>query len=326
MVGNKNDTQSPAEIDLLELFQRIGNGIKNLFIGLIKGILFLIVFGLKRIHYLLLFAIAGGIIGLIMYNSTKRYYSSYMIAQPNGITSTDMINYINDLHDLCQKNNTDALANDLLMPDSTTRKIKDIQAFFIIDANGDGIADYVDFKNTYNPKDTSLHRLEDRIHVTVEVYQNTIFEKVKNGLFRYMRKNPYIISLNEIRKKELRELIAQVEHEITKLDSLQNTDYFHKSSEIPVEQSQMMFLAEKEPTMYYKDKLSLVYRKQLYQKELDLATDAFTVIKDFTSLAVEENPRRNYLIKYGLLSIIAGYFILLIIKFWEKIKKLSHSN
>ncbi len=312
-MASKTSNQPASEIDLLELFQKIGNGIKNLFLGLIKGILFLIVFGVKKLHFLVLFAIAGGIIGLVLYNSTRRYYSSYMIAQANGITSADMINYINDLHELCIKSNTQALAFDLQMPDSTARKIKDIQAFFIIDANKDDIGDFVDFKNNFNLKDTTQQRLPDRLHLTVEVYENTVFEKVKNGLFRYMSKNPYIIKLNEIRKQELRELIAQSEYEITKLDSLQNTDYFNKGQDIPIQGSQMIFLAEKEPTMYYRDKLSLMNHKQEYQKELELATDAFTVIKDFTSLAVAENPRGKYIIRYGVISVLLGYCLLLIL-------------
>ena len=312
-MASKTPNQSASEIDLLDLFQKIGNGIKNLFLGLFKGILFLIVFGIKRIHFLILFAIIGGLIGLVLYNSTKRYYSSYMIAQANGINSADMINYINDLHELCEKSNPQALAFDLQMPDSTARKIKDIQAFYIIDVNKDDIGDYVDFKNSFNLKDTTQQRLIDRLHVTVEVYQNTVFEKVKNGLFRYMRKNPYIIKLNEIRRHELQELIAQTDYEITKLDSLQNTDYFKKGGGIPVQRSEMVFLAEKEPTMYYRDKLSLMNRKQEYQKELELATDAFTVIKDFTSLAVAENPRNKYIIKYVLILTFLGYIFLLLI-------------
>lgn len=319
-MASKTTNQSPSEIDLLELFQKLGNGIKNIFIGLLKGILFLIVFGIRKIHFLVLFVIAGALIGMVLYNSTRRYYSSYMIAQANGITSADMINYINDLHDLCTKRNTQALALDLQMPDSTAHKIKDIQAFFIIDANKDEIGDYVDFKNTYNPKDTTQQRLEDRLHVTVEVYENTVFEKVKNGLFRYMGKNPYIIKLNEIRKEELKELITQSEYEIAKLDSLQNTDYFKSSDKIPTQQSQMMFLAEKEPTMYYRDKLSLMNRKQEYQKELELATDAFTVIKDFTSLAVAENPRGKYIIRYSFILGVLGYCFLLILSNRNKIK------
>jgi hypothetical protein len=310
MNSEKNYNQS-QEIDLLDLFNRIGKGIKNLFLSLFRGILFIVVFAIRKFHFLILFGVAGGLIGLLFYSSTQRYYSSNLVVQPNGITSTDMINYINDLHDLCLKKNTPGLAYGLEMKDTTAAKIKNIQAFFVIDLNHDGVGDYVDFKNNIDLKDTTQHRLEDRIYVTVEVFDNRVFENVKNGLFRYMRKNPYIIKLNEIRKNELKESIAQIDFEISKLDSLQDVEYFEDRGRIPVKESQMMFLSEKEQHMYYKDKLALLLKKQEYGKELDLATDAFTVIKDFTNLAVAENPRGKYIIRYSLLFLIIGYIIIL---------------
>jgi hypothetical protein len=310
-----NSKPPVQEIDLLELNRKIGKGIRNLFVGLYKVILFLIIFGLKRIHFLLIFVLAGALVGYVLFKNTRRYYSSSMIAQANGINSSDMITYINDLHTLCQKNNTDALALDLQMPDTTARKIKDIQAFFIIDVNKDEVGDYVDFKNSFNPKDTTQQQLIDRFYVSVEVYDNTIFRNVRDGLFRYMRKNPYIIKLNEIRKNELQELIRQSEIEVEKLDSLQNTDYFQNLKKVPIDKDQLTFMAVKETPMYYKDKLSLLYRKQMFQKELELATDAFTIIKDFTSLAIAENPKGKYIINYGILFGLFGYFLLLIIKY-----------
>jgi len=311
------------EIDLIDLFRKTIQAIGNFFLFIFRSILFMVIFGVRKIHFLLLFVIAGGIIGQVMYKNTKRYFSSYMIAQANGIKSADMINYINDLHDLCVQRNTPALAFNLQMPDSTANKIKDIQAFFIIDVNHDEIGDFVDFKNDFDLTDTTIHRLEDRLHVKVEVYDNSIFRNVKNGLFRYMRKNPYLISLNEIRKMQLQELIAQATHEIKKLDSLQNTDYFQKNRQVPVQQSQLMFLAEKEPTMYYRDKMNLMNRKLEYTKELELATDAFTVIKDFTSLAFEENPRGKYLMRYSFMFAVFGYVFLLLFRFRKTIRKYS---
>jgi hypothetical protein len=311
-MASEIQSQSPQEIDLLQLFQKMGEGIKNFFVWLFRGMLFLIIFGIRKIHFILLFAVAGALIGYVLFSNTQRYYSSYMVAQPNGISSADMINYINDLHDLCKKKNSQALAYDLQMADTTARKIKDIQAFFIIDINKDGVGDYVDFKNAFSPRDTTMARLEDRIHVTVEVYDNTAFENVKRGLYRYMNKNPYLIKLNEIRKNELQELIAQTQHEIQKLDSLQNTDYFQSNTRASQNSSQLMILAEKEPTMYYRDKLSLTIRKQEYQKELELATDAFAVIKDFTNLAMAENPKSKYMTRYGVIFGILGFILLLL--------------
>ena len=320
MTNEQNSTQ-PQEIDLLEIFARIGKGLKNIIVFLLKGILFLIVFAIKRIHYLIGFVIVGALIGFVLFKSTKRYYSSDLVAQPNGITSTDMVSYINDLHNLCEKNNASALAYALQMKDSTAKKIKDIQAFYIIDLNHDGIGDMVDFKNTYNPKDTSQRILENRIYVRVEVYDNKAFANVRNGLFRYLRSNTFVIKQNEIRKEQLKELISQCENEMSKLDSLQKTEYFGKYNNIPVKGSQMMFLSEQQKPLYYEDMLKLVGRKQYYQKELELATDAFTIIKDFTNLTVAENPKGKYIIKFGAIFGVLGYIILLLLKYRKSITK-----
>lgn len=316
---NEKNSNQVQEIDLLELFNRLGRGIKNLFLGITKVILFLVVFAIKKVHFLAVFALAGGVIGIMFYSSTQRYYSSNLVAQPNGITSTDMINYINDLHDLCLKKNTPGLAYSLEMEDSVAAKIKNIQSFFIIDINNDEIGDYVDFKQIVNLKDTTQKRLEDRIYVTVEVYDNRVFEHVRNGLLRYMGKNPYIIKLNEIRKNELNELSNQTDYEISKLDSLQQVEYFGKDSRLPISQSEMMFISEKEQRMYYRDILNLLQKKQEYQKELLLATDAFTVIKDFTNLAVAENPRGNYIFRFSVIFLLIGYIFLLGLKYRKQI-------
>jgi hypothetical protein len=318
-MNQQPEPQQSHEIDLIELLSKIGQGIRNFFMALLKFISFIIIFGLRKIHFLLIFAVAGGAIGFILFKSTQRYYSSSMLAQPNGITCSDMINYINDLHDLCLKNNTNALSYDLQMSDTMAKKIKDIQAFFIIDINKDNVGDYVDFKNSFNLKDTTQKRIEDRLNVTVEVYDNKAFKNVRKGLFNYISTNPYLIKLNEIRKLELEQLISQTDIEIQKLDSLQNSDYFKKNIDLPVKETQMLFLSEKERRLYHGDKLNLLRNRQIYQKELELATDAFTVIKDFTSLAAAENPKSKYILQYMFIMVGLGYIITFVFHFRKSI-------
>lgn len=315
-----SEKTSPQEIDLLELFQRIGKSISNLFGKIFKVLIFLIGFGIRKIHFLILFAIIGGLIGWGIYSTTKRYYSSDLVAQPNGISSVDMVSYINDLHHLTEKRNVASLALALNMKDSLAQKIKNIEAYHYIDVNKDGIGDFVDYKNTFNPKDTTQVLLEDRILIRVEVYDNNVFRDVKQGIFSYIKNNNYLLKLNQIRRKELRELIVNTEKEIEKLDSLQNFDYFSTGEgELSrSKESQLMILAEKDKQLYYRDKLYLTNKKQEYEKELELATDAITVIKDFTELAFEENPKSSYIIEYGAILMGLGYFGLLLIKFYRK--------
>lgn len=320
MTSKQNDVK---EIDLIELFSIIGKGIKRMIISLIKAFLFLIVFGVKRIHFLILFVIAGGVIGLIFFNSTQRFYSSDLIAQPNGISSVDMVDYINDLTALCKTGNKKGLARSLKLPDSTAIKIKDIKAFHYIDINNDKVGDFIDFDKNFNAIDTTKKIVKDRIYLQVDVFDNNAFEEVRIGIFNYIANNPYLIKLNELRKKELKELISQTNIEINKLDSLQNVDYFNNKSSLSASNdNRLMFLSEKDKQLYYRDKLNLIEKKQEYIKELELATAPITIIKDFTQLAVAENPKGEYIIKFGFWFGMIGYIILLVFKYRKNVLEL----
>jgi hypothetical protein len=309
------------EIDLLELFNIMGRGIKNAFLSLLKTIVFLIVFGVKLAHYIALAAIVGGAIGWIFFSLSQRYYSSDLIAQPNGINATDMVQYINDLNKFCKKNNNAALSYSLDLSDTTAKKIKNIEAFRYIDVNRDKIGDFVDFNNSFSAEDTNQQIDEKRIYLRVEVYDNTAFNSVRDGIFSYISKNPYLLKLNDIRKNELSELVFSIEKEINKLDSLQNVDYFKNNTKLTTGSGEgsLMFLSEKDKQMYYKDKMVLIKQKQNYLKELELATTPITVIKDFTQLTVEENPRGNYILWFGLGLGLLCYIILMIVKYYQKI-------
>jgi len=311
-----SEKQEVKEIDLLELFALIGKGIKNGVINILKAVLYLIIFGIKRAHWLILIVIIGGAIGYFFFSTTQRYYSSDLIAQPNGITAVDMVEYINDLNRFTKKSNSPALANALDLSDSLAKQIKNIEAFHYLDVNRDEMGDIVDFTHSYDPKDTNTVIDNNRIYVQVEVFNNTAFGSVKNGLFSYVAKNPYLIQLNNIRISELKELVLLTEIEINKLDSLQNVDYFKNQSRLEQSKdSKVMFLSEKDKQLFYRDKMYLTTRKQEYIKELEMATAPLTIIKDFTPLTMEENPRRQYIIKFGFWFGVIGYFAFLILNF-----------
>lgn len=310
------DKQDVKEIDLLELFSLIGKGIRKGIESILKSLLFLFVFGIKKAHWLALAVVIGGLVGHIFFSNTQRYYSSNLIGQPNGITAIDMVQYINDLNQFSKKGNTLALVDALDLNDSVAKKIKNIEAFHYLDVNRDEIGDIVDFDHSYNPKDTNIVIDNNRIYVQVEVYNNDAFHSVKSGIFNYVAKNPYLIQLNELRMQELEELVALTNQEITKLDSLQNVDYFKRDANLSANsENRLMFVSENDKQMYYRDKMSLTRQKQKYIKELEMATAPLTIIKDFTPLTMEENPRGGYIIKFSFWFGVVGYLFTLLLNF-----------
>jgi hypothetical protein len=82
-----------------------------------------------------------------------------------------------------------------------------------------------------------------------------------------------------------------------------------------------MFISEKDKQMYYKDKIILLNQKQEYIKELELATTPLTIIKDFTPLAIEENPKGKYILWFGFWFGVGGYLTIIILANRKMIKK-----
>lgn len=316
----ENTSKKKEEIDLLELLLSIWKGIVKFFKSIIDLIIFLFVFGLWRIHWMLLFVIAGGGLGYVFYLNSESVYSSELIAQPNGFTSVDMANYINDIHDMCERGNKEGIANAFQISLETSEKILNVDAFYFIDVNKDGVGDYVDYKNKFNPADTTKKIIMNRILIRADVLSNNIFQEVDSGLIKYINDNPYLIQVNSIRKNELENLIAQADNEIAKLDSLQNFEYYEGREEGAAgRDGQIVIMNEQQTQLYHMDKVNLLGRKLANQKALELATDPITVIKDFTEFQVEENPKSEYLIKSGFYSAIFGYILLLIIFYRRKI-------
>ena len=92
--------QTPAlnnrEIDLIDLFSAIGRSLKKIFLSIIKIVAFLFLFGIQKAHFLALFLIGGLALGFTISYFIRPYYSSNMEAITNGISSSDMIGYINN--------------------------------------------------------------------------------------------------------------------------------------------------------------------------------------------------------------------------------------
>ena len=319
-----SDKNEVKEIDLLELFQSIGKGIKSISIWILKSIVFLIAFGLKKAHWVAIFVVVGLLLGLGYHSVSKSYYSSGMVVSTNGITSLDLIDHINDLTTICKSGNSNALSISLGISDSSAKKIKKIEAYPYIDVNKDGIGDIIDFEGSYKANDTNQIIIKDRCYLHVELFENQPKEYLQKGLLNYINRNEYLVQLNQIRKNELWEQITETEKEIAKLDSLQNIEYFSEnaSSPVPVGTGGYIVYTEKDKKMYYNDKLSLIKNKQDLEKQFELNQGPITIVKNMSELAVEENPRFVVMVKFGFWTGLFCYFLLLILVYRKNIESL----
>jgi hypothetical protein len=317
MMENQSEKQT-GEIDLFELFQRVGKSISNLFNKIVQLMKLLLILIIRKSLWIIGFTMIGVGIGIALFSVTKRFYSSEMIARSNSVDNSIVINSINQLNELCRSGNYKILAENLGTTEINASHVKSIKACYGVDINKDKKVDLVDYENTYNPNDTMQSRVEEIFYLKVEVFNETVFPIINEGTKNYIKKSPYIAQNNEVRKQQTLDLINDYNLEIKKLDSLQKS-YYYKQLTQAAQNSQMLFLNEKDVKLFHKDIIELINKKQLLEKSLAVDPEPITVIQDFTALSKVENPWTKYVNKTVPFFAILGLIVSLI---WEQRKKI----
>lgn len=328
---NKNQQRSNDEIDLLDLTKRISRSTGKMFSTLFnffKNIfLQIFIFIIRKFVYLLIFFIAGAIIGGIIAWIEKPYYITNLIMRSNLVSNVEMMNYINRIHTLCNGQNTIGLSQSLNLDTTIVKNIKDLQAFWMIDINNDGIGDYLDEKNEFiDIYDTtrSKRRLRNEFSVRLMVYDNSIIEEVQHGMELYINSNDYFIKLNEVKKARLNNLISKTDNEIFVLDSLKRFEYFTKDKipEITFEKFLIQSGEKQEARLLHGSVLGLFGNKQSLEQELALRIDPITILHDFPLIQTPVNKSIKYIVIFSFISLAIGFIILILIDQRKNIKEL----
>ncbi len=311
------------EIDLIEVFQKMGNGIKNLLNSFLNLLYSILLFFIRKSIIIFVIIVLGLIYGFFQYKTSPRYYSSSIEAYSNAISSIDMINYINNIHELFKENNNVGLQSKLELDPLLLKKIKDVKAFKVIDFNDDGVTDLIDYNEKYLTSDTIVS--ETRFVVKVEVFDPQIFPVIQESIFNYINQNSYINKLNSIRKAQLQELILKLNTEVASLDSLKKVEYF-TTEKLKPQAGQLLVMNEKETQLYHEQIISLYKQKQALERTLELRTEPITIIQDFSALSTIENKLMKYFKFYGIVGLILGIFISIIIENFKGILKIIRES
>jgi hypothetical protein len=292
---NKRRDSKNDEIDLLDLFARMGRGIGNMLQAIGSALLYIIFFLLRKWLWLGLSVALGIGASFLIKLSTERLYSSDVILRSNTIDNSDMIAYINKLHTYCREANFTELAAALSVEQEKVDFIKDIQAYWVIDRGDDDIPDYVDFKNRHNVLDTVNVRMQDRFVVRVKTLIPKELSSIREGIVSYIKKNELYQRQNDLRLQQNEILLSRFDYEIDQLDSLQKVKYFEESRRLmPREGGQMIFLQENRTQLLHDDIYSLIQRRQTIETEITIYSDLITLISDFTPPAKAENGALYY--------------------------------
>lgn len=318
----KKENQSNDEIDIFEFCSRMWNAFVKFVIGIKDFIVSVIIFLIRKSLWIAAFAIIGALIGYAWYGLSKPYYSSFLEGNTGGLDNSVVIDHVNKLNLLTGK--PTLLANFLNITEEEAKSVQSVKAFYGIDLNKDGKPDFIDFKETYNPKDTNQLRVPSFIYLKVGVFDENILPSLRNGLFRYINSNTYIKELYRIDRDQKKQLIAEIESEIRKIDSLQRSQ-FRKG--FKTDNLQMVFMGnEPEIKLFHEEVLDLYARKQRLERDRDISDEIIVVMQDFTPLSQEENPVLHYILIFGIVMAVLGLFCSLLWQYRNTIWRLIRED
>jgi hypothetical protein len=238
------------------------------------------------------------------------------------MNNTVVVNSINLLNDLFISSNYSALAGYLKINEDQAKNIKSIKALYGIDVNKDGLADFIDYKETYNPQDTTKQRLSDIFYLKISVYDESVFPILKNSIKSYINSNPYVIENNDVRINQAKSQINILKAEIAKLDSLQTVQYFEIPKTQKSNNNQMIVLNEKDIKLFHEDKIKLNSKILELEKDLAINPEPITVIQDFSQLSKTQNPITKYIKIWVPIFFVLGLICALLWQYRKKIWQL----
>ena len=294
-----NRNPKDDEIDLLDLFKRMGRSLAKMFRAIGRGILISIVFLFRNWLPLTISVILGVGAAYLLKVATPPSYSSDLVLRTNAATTSELISYVNRLHTFCLERNYPALSDAISVKDNQQLKnISDISAFWVIDKNRDGVPDKVDYANKHNIYDTLNIRMQDRLDIRVKIKVPQELISVKNGLINYINKDSLFQQRNRVRLRQNKELLTRLDYDIIQLDSLQKVKYFEETRNMqPKNGGQMIFLQEHITQLVYADIYQLYSRKQALESERDLYNNITTTLSEFSIPAKRVNGGSYYAVR-----------------------------
>jgi hypothetical protein len=272
------------EIDLLDLFKRMGNSLGKMFTTLGRWTLISIVFMIRRWIPLTISIILGvGASYLLKFTSAPSYLSELNL-KPNSVTTTEVYEKIKKLQDYVLEKNTNELAISLYLKPEEAKNILGIIALSYVDKGRDGIPDYIDYDRSFDPrKDTMNVIMTDRTVINVRIAEPHELHNLEIGILKYFNSDSLFQQRNRLRLRQNLEILSRLDYDILQLDSLQKILYFEEPKmRQPQNGGQMIFLQEQKTQLIYNDVYGLYTRKQELEKETEIYKDIITVQSDFS--------------------------------------------
>jgi hypothetical protein len=279
------------EIDLMDLFRRMGRTLTKWFNALIRAFLISVVFLVRRWLPLGLSIVIGLIASYFSEKTSVSQFTADLILRSNTVPSSDLITYINRL----KHYNSDEISKALLLNSNESSNLVGIGAYWVIDNRKDQIPDYVDYENKFNLNDTGSVRMSDRLDIRVIIQEPKELNHVRNGIIKFIENDTLFQQKNRLRSKQNFDMLSRVNIDILQLDSLQKVIYFEETrSRKPQNGGQMVFLQEQKTQLLYNDMYALYRKKESLESEINLYGGLTTILNEFTRPLNRDNGIMYY--------------------------------
>lgn len=310
------------EIDLLELLKRffdfIGRSIKVVLNFLLQVASYLLMFLFKKWIPIFVFVILGMAYGTYKFYTGNHLVVSDMVIRNNEVANEDLITIIGELSVYAEQENVQVMAQRTGLDTVTAASIKFIEAYWFVDSDRDGVADYIDDKKEFNQvADTLLKRIKDDLNIRVKVTNPKLLPKVQEGVIYFLEDNNLLKRLNTHRLARLKNLIDKTATEIQELDSLQGYEYFDKDKRAELDLGKLGSLRlegqEKDTRLLHEQVLELEQVLMNYERELEVYDEIVSVIRGFTITERPEKSLFTMVIYSGILFAFLAYLVLFLL-------------
>ncbi len=232
------NTTSNDEIDLGQLFQMIGNGLRklfnfigNIFKGFFHVIILILLFIKRHLVKLIITGIIGLILGFFIDYIKEPEYISMMVIEPNFNSAQQLYNNINFYNELADSKDSVGLSEALDISVKEAAEIKEMKIEAYVDENqkvqlfdrfirslDSTTQRAIDIKNYLE----NFNSIDARFHtITLIATNNTIAKKIQPTIINSISSNEYFKLQQNINDKNLDLQDSIYKKQLVEIDSLQ---------------------------------------------------------------------------------------------------------
>lgn len=324
MESQKPETKSD-EIDLGQLFTRIGNFFANAWLGLMRFLATLRRAPFENKMSFALIITASIILGFVFsYYVRKNYYESSMILSSNYLNKRLADNTIDKLDLLAKEQHKTGLSRVLGLVDSLADNIVAFEVKPFVSENDvvelEVLKEQLRSARTNADNTAVINEVIERIsienrhafEITVRTLNPNVIPNLQDAVVAYFKNNPYIKKRIESNRLNLQKKQTQLTRDIAKLDSLKRVIYenYLNMAVQARSGSNNVILSDKavtDPVEIYNQALSIYNDLLIVNTELYLQKD-FEVVDGFTEFSEPASASLPMMLFYSLLiGIVVAY-------------------